>query len=233
MIISDLYQTKISCSKYRVSISETITVTVKLEDFNKTAVTGKPVTLSVDYGKIVSVTKGTSGSVSPDNKSATASTSTTGEIAVSYKAEDWGLCTFSVNNSTASIYVTGWKNVTVNGDGASVTSHTLNGATYQQFVNGQGLSVIILSASPMTADSTMSGNDKKKPSLAFINPSYVPYKQEGADKYEVYGMLHNKGQIFGKVEYSTVQGKTAWRVLLINYSSTLRPNISGRIEYYY
>lgn len=235
MIISDLYQTKITCSKYRAKLSDTITVTVKLEDFNKSVVTGKSVTITVDYGKIVSVTKGGSGSVTSNGKSATATTTTTGEIAVSYQAQDWGLCTFSVNNVTSSIYVTGWKNVTVDGDGNSVTSNALNGVTYIQYANEQGLSVVLINGT-LTADSTMTPDAQgkvKRPSLAFLNPAYVPLGQSGTDKNVTFGMLHNKGQIFGKVEYNTVQDNTAWRVMLINYSSTKKPSVSGRIEYYY
>ena len=55
MIISDLYQTNITCSTYNTTIdsgngSTTITVTVKLEDFNKAPVSGKNVALTVDKG---------------------------------------------------------------------------------------------------------------------------------------------------------------------------------------
>ena len=113
MIISDLYQTKISCSKYRMNVSETITVTVKLEDFNKAPVTGKSVTLSVDYGKILSVSKGTGGNIATGGKSVTAITSSDGEITVSYQAQDTGLCTFIANNTTTQILV-GWEIISSN-----------------------------------------------------------------------------------------------------------------------
>ena len=112
MIISDLYQTKIKCSKYRLSLNETITVTVKLEDFNRNPVTGKSVTLSVDFGKIMGVLKGNGGNIATGGKSVTVTTASDGEISISYKAQDMGLCTFVANATTLQVLV-GWEKISV------------------------------------------------------------------------------------------------------------------------
>lgn len=108
MQISDLYQTKISCSTYNANIDSTDTVvTVKLIDFNGAAVTNKSVTLTCDKGYF---NKNGSTSISgTTTKSITATTNSSGEITATWTASEWGLCTFSTNNSNIQIKVGGWK----------------------------------------------------------------------------------------------------------------------------
>lgn len=122
MIISDLYQTNITCSTYNTTIdsgneSTTITVTVKLEDFNKNAVTGKSVNLTVDKGYFKSVTgTNTTNYSNTTTKSVSATTKSDGIITAVYVPSDWGLCTFSANNSKIQVSVSGFKEITPNGE---------------------------------------------------------------------------------------------------------------------
>ena len=108
MQITDLYQTKITCSTYNADIDSTNTViTVKLVDFNGAAVTNKSVTLTCDKGYF---NKNGSTTISgTTTKSITATTNSSGEITATWTASEWGLCTFSANNNTVQVNVTGWK----------------------------------------------------------------------------------------------------------------------------
>ena len=121
MIITDLYQTKIECSTYNTNIDDdTITVTVTLKDFNNNNVTGKNITLSCDKGfftKCIGATKQTIDNVV--TKSVTSITNNNGQITATWTASEWGLCTFTANNSNIQINVTGWKEV-YNNNGVTV-----------------------------------------------------------------------------------------------------------------
>ena len=118
MQITDLYQTKIEIVKsgtstpyYNVNIDATdVQVIVTLTDFNGAAVSGKNVTLTVDHGAFTKVGSGSStptGSASGTSCSAT--TDSNGKISALYTASEWGLATFSANNSQSQVSISGWK----------------------------------------------------------------------------------------------------------------------------
>ena len=110
MQITDLYQTKITCSTYNANIDSTNTViTVKLIDFNGNAVTNKSVTLTCDKGYF---NKKNSTSISgTTTKSITLTTNSSGEITGTWTASEWGLCTFSTNTSHTQVIVKGYKTI--------------------------------------------------------------------------------------------------------------------------
>ena len=108
MIISDLYQTKIEATGYNVDIDSTNTViTVSLIDFNGAPVTGKSVTLSCDRGYFNK--NGSTTINGTSTKSITATTDNNGKITATWTASDWGLATFTSNNSNIQINVGGWR----------------------------------------------------------------------------------------------------------------------------
>ena len=110
MQIKSLYQTKITCSKYDANIDSTDTVvTVKLIDFNDAPVKNKSVTLTVDKGYFNK--NGSTPISGTTTKSITASTNTNGEITATYTASEWGLATFSANQSNIQVNITGWKHI--------------------------------------------------------------------------------------------------------------------------
>ena len=113
MQITDLYQTKITCSTYNANIDSTDTViTVKLIDFNGNAVTNKSVTLTCDKGYF---NKKDSTPISgTTTKSITLTTDSSGEITGTWTASEWGLATFSTNNSNIQIMSHGLKHVVYN-----------------------------------------------------------------------------------------------------------------------
>ena len=122
MIISDLYQTNITCSTYNTTIDSgdentTIKVTVKLEDFNKSPVTTKNVDLTVDKGYFKNVTgTSTTNYSNTTTKSVSATTKSDGTISAVYVPSEWGLCTFSANNSKIQVFVSGFKEITPTGE---------------------------------------------------------------------------------------------------------------------
>ena len=104
MQITDLYQTKITCSTYNANIDSTDTViTVKLIDFNGAAVTNKSVTLTCDKGYFNK--NGSTPISGTSTKSITATTDSSGEITATWTASEWGLCTFSTNTTNTQIKV--------------------------------------------------------------------------------------------------------------------------------
>ena len=142
MQITDLYQTKITCSTYNANIDSTDTViTVKLIDFNGNAVTGKSVTLTCDKGYF---NKNGSTTISgTTTKSITATTNSSGEITGTWTASEWGLCTFSTNTHNSQILVQGWKTVqSFTGFATTITRADLqvNGNRARLIVNANGVS---------------------------------------------------------------------------------------------
>ena len=128
MQITDLYQTKITCSTYNANIDSTDTViTVKLIDFNGNAVTNKSVTLTCDKGYFNK--KGSTSISGTTTKSITLTTNSSGEITGTWTASEWGLCTFSTSNSSQpahiQVNVTGWRIHTNNSDYTFLYNHEL------------------------------------------------------------------------------------------------------------
>lgn len=93
MIIKNLYHTSISCSKYNAKINETITVTVKLTDFNGNPVTNKTAKVRCSDG--VYFTRETG--VTNDN----------GEATFTLHTVDWGMQNISCNDANVMINVRG------------------------------------------------------------------------------------------------------------------------------
>lgn len=122
MIITDLYQTKIECKQgitetdyYNVNIdANDMLVIVTLLDFNGNAVKNKDVTLTVDKGYFTQKGNKTGSNTANltsvnNSKTITVNTGSYGNIIGLYTASEWGLCTFSANNTKIQCKVTGWK----------------------------------------------------------------------------------------------------------------------------
>ena len=92
--ITDLYNYSISCSNYNPTIDTDISVTVKV-----TNQAGNPV-----VGHTVSILKNNSSW-----KSGT--TGSNGEFTTTYTCSEWGLTTFSANNKSIQVNVTGYRTI--------------------------------------------------------------------------------------------------------------------------
>ena len=150
MLINDLYQTKIRCTKgtsnsnyYNVRVdANDVIVTVTLIDFNNNPVSGKNVNLSVDKGYFTKLNGKSLGGTS--FKSVKAVTNSWGQISATYTASERGLCTFSANNTSIKIDVTGWKNVDPNNEDVW-TSLAQEGITKQKcYTNGEYVALYLV-----------------------------------------------------------------------------------------
>lgn len=106
--MNDFYITVIDCSKYNIQYNETITVTVKLIDFN-----GEPVVN--EYATITSKGLGTFSSsniatyITPTGNvtSYTGITNNNGEFTVQYTSKDWGTERFKCNEANIGVRIVG------------------------------------------------------------------------------------------------------------------------------
>lgn len=157
MIIENFYQTKIECIKdgddslyYNVNIDATdIRIEVSLIDFNGNPVIGKDVTLSVDRGTITSIKSGYTGTIASGGKSVTGTTGADGKFAVLYTASEWGLATFTVNNTSTQINVTGFRTI-YNSNGLRISADENAQLTHVDFnrnitVSAKGVITILSS----------------------------------------------------------------------------------------
>ena len=129
-----------------------------------------------------------------------------------------------------------WRNVTVDTAGNSCEVNYINGVRYAQYVNDTGVSVITLYGE-LTASSSGTSDEV---SIAMVNPNYIPLSESHSDYTGApashsftYGILHNKGNILGRLENNTINNIKKWRVMLINNSSTAKPTINGKVIYVY
>ena len=117
--------TKIAASDYNPNINSTITVTVTVKDVYDDPVENESVQVTCNIGKFTKL----NGSTISDTQSVTGNTDSNGQFTLTYSCSEWGLATFSANNSNIQIKVTGVKtiiitsNITlyVNGDSRTCT----------------------------------------------------------------------------------------------------------------
>ena len=204
MQISKLYETKITCSNYNPNIDDTITVTVALIDFNGNNVTGTNATITVNQGYFTKYTRNSSDTAisGTTTKTYTGTTGTDGTFTMTYNCSEWGLATFSANNTKIQSEVTGWKQISTN---------TTNDITSVQYCNGE-YGYIQVSGTP-NADTSQ--NDKTLMTLT----QYLP-------KYTVRFPIHPNGQIVASI-YGADSPDGMDTVKMQNHSSTKRPGLLG------
>ena len=108
--------TKIVASDYNPNIDSTITVTVTVKDVYDDPVENESVQVTCNIGKFTKL----NGSTISDTQSVTGNTDSNGQFTLTYTCSEWGLATFSANNSFKQINVQGWREVTLP---SSVTSY--------------------------------------------------------------------------------------------------------------
>lgn len=124
MIINDLYYPTIKLNKYDASVGEDgILVTVKLFDFNKKAVTDKPIQLECDKGYF---TKQKNIIITDKRKVINDKSDSKGELTATYKASEFGLATFIVNNDAKiQLLVLNTQELKVTNEDSSTSSYTI------------------------------------------------------------------------------------------------------------
>lgn len=108
---SNYYVTTLTSSSYNATIDGTVTVTVNLKDVYGDNVSGASVTVTASSGTFTQL----NGSNITAAASVTGTTNASGTFTLTYKCSEWGLITFTANNTTTQIRVSGWKEVSVTG----------------------------------------------------------------------------------------------------------------------
>jgi len=95
----------IECSDYNPSIDSNITVTITVTDVYGDAISGKTVTVTASEGNFTQL----NGSNITNASSVTGTTNSSGQFTLTYACSEWGLITFSANNTNNQINVDGWR----------------------------------------------------------------------------------------------------------------------------
>lgn len=100
--------TNIECSDYNPSIDGNITVTITVNDVYGDAVSGESVTVTASEGNFTQL----NGSDITASDSVTGTTNSSGQFTLTYNCTSWGLITFTANNTSTQVHVTGWRGIT-------------------------------------------------------------------------------------------------------------------------
>lgn len=158
-IISDLYQTKIELTDYDVNIDDEIDITVTLLDFENNPVSGESVNLYANGDVIKS-----------------ANTDRNGQITANYTCNEWGLITFSANESVSQVHVRGWRSKQVLGDTGGVATLYVNedtGLARLSYLLNPGPKIDVTSGSPNTFDN-LKVDAQNTNQDDFIDNKYLP-----------------------------------------------------------
>lgn len=99
--------TSIECSDYNPSIDGNITVTITVNDVYGDAISGESVTVTASEGNFTQL----NGSDITAASSVTGTTNSSGQFTLTYNCSEWGLITFTANNTSTQVNVTGWKRI--------------------------------------------------------------------------------------------------------------------------
>ena len=129
--------TSIECSDYNPDIDDSITVTITVTDVYGDAVSGESVLVTASDGNFTQL----NGSNITNASSVTGTTNSSGQFTLTYACSEWGLITFSANNTNTQVNVTGWK---------QVATTTVSGVTYTCYVDGNGCGRVDVSCSSVS-----------------------------------------------------------------------------------
>lgn len=106
--ITDYLVTSISCDNYNPTIDGTVTVTVFVGDSDGNGVQGVSVPVTASSGNFTKL----NGASITAASTVTGTTGVNGTFTLTYSCTEWGLITFSANNTSIQIRVTGFRVVT-------------------------------------------------------------------------------------------------------------------------
>jgi len=110
-ILGENYEiTNIGCSDYNPSIDGNITVTITVTDVYADAISGEEVTVTCSGGTFTEL----NGSTITAAATVTGTTNSSGQFTLTYTCSEWGLITFSANNRSTQVNVTGFKKIAEN-----------------------------------------------------------------------------------------------------------------------
>lgn len=105
-ILGENYKiTNIECSDYNPTIDDNITVTITVNDVYGDAISDESVTVTASEGNFTQL----NGSSITAAATVTGTTNSSGQFTLTYTCSEWGLITFSANNTNIQVNVTGFK----------------------------------------------------------------------------------------------------------------------------
>ena len=105
-ILGENYKlTKIECSDYNPNIDDSITLTITVTDVYDDPIEGENVTVTASEGTFTQL----NGSDITSDSSVTGTTNSSGQFTLTYNCTTLGLITFTANNTSTQVHVTGWK----------------------------------------------------------------------------------------------------------------------------
>lgn len=100
--------TSLTVSNYNPRIDSNVTLTVTVEDVYGDPVVGGVVTVTASAGDFTALNGGSiTASATVDG-----TTDASGQFTLTYTCSEWGLVTFSANNTSKQVHVTGWREIT-------------------------------------------------------------------------------------------------------------------------
>ena len=106
-------QYSLIASNYNPTIDSTVTVTITVTDSNGDALEGIDVTVTASKGNFTQL----NGTNITNASSVTGTTNNNGQFTLTYSCTEWGLITFSANNKTTQVNVTGFKQISTYASG--------------------------------------------------------------------------------------------------------------------
>ena len=176
--------TSVECSDYNPSIDGNITVTITVNDVYGDAISGESVTVTASEGTFTQL----NGSDITASDSVTGTTNSSGQFTLTYNCSEWGLITFTANNKTTQIKVTGWK---------QVATTTVSGVTYTCYANGEGVGRVNVRCSSVSFPSGFSHE-----ATNWIPEAYKPV----GDYYMLLERLITDGALVYLWQYQTTIG---------------------------
>lgn len=179
--ITNLYDYQIYASSYNVGINNNVTITVKVTN----RATGQPV-----VGATVPVLKNNSSWQS-------GTTGVNGTFSLTYTADTWGLTTFSAQNVSTQIMVTGWKyymndsNYTIryNQDTVEASIHINTGVSWTNSWTAHGAEIIPASLRPLTHVVSIPYSYSKGQLMVRSDSNYLYRYSDTTATHTVYGFL--------------------------------------------
>lgn len=118
--------TNIECSDYNPNIDNSITVTITVTDVYGDAISDESVTVTASEGNFTQL----NGSDITASDSVTGTTNSSGQFTLTYNCTSWGLITFTANNTSTQVHVTGWRTITAGNGKLWVNDETKTAVFY-------------------------------------------------------------------------------------------------------
>ena len=108
-VLGDNYSIiSLECDEYNPNIDGTVTLTVTAKSVYGNPIEDMEIPVTASDGNFTEL----NGSSITGASTVTGTTDSNGEFTLTYSCSEWGLITFSANNTSKQVHVTGWREIT-------------------------------------------------------------------------------------------------------------------------